>query len=243
MNPTRSQNSAVTTLRSSGSAACGAVSGAPQLGQNLNPSGLSVPQDAHASMGAKHKESGRGAEGAGVTTTVGQKPVLANCTTIGAYAARRFVLSRPNPTPHRPPGLPKHVRDRCATPRHVRRSGSARASCSRPRGWAYTAPIALAGSTGTHLATGVGVPTTPSSCTHDTAQSELSCCSRGWAAPDHRHRWIAAAIVPRTRGPRRHSTLLGRLVRPRRLARAPSRPPTRGRPTRPGPRRARHRAP
>ena len=43
--------------------------------------------------------------------------VLANRTIIGAYAARRLVLGTPDPRPHRPQRLPKHVRYRCATPR------------------------------------------------------------------------------------------------------------------------------
>jgi hypothetical protein len=45
------------------------------------------------------------------------RSVPANRTIIGAFAARRIVLKAPDPTPHRPLRLPKHVRYRCATPR------------------------------------------------------------------------------------------------------------------------------
>jgi hypothetical protein len=65
--------------------------------------------------------------------------VLAKPLIIGAYAARRFVLRTPDPTPHRPRGLPKHVRNRCATPRQVSPSGSPRASRATATRVAYSA--------------------------------------------------------------------------------------------------------
>ena len=56
--PTRSQNRAETTLRSSVSWLNGPASGAAHALQNRDPAGFVVPQDAHAIMGAKHMEPG-----------------------------------------------------------------------------------------------------------------------------------------------------------------------------------------
>ena len=68
--PTRSQNSTVTTLRSSTAGPAPAASEAPQYPQNWNPSGFSRPHDGHLTGEKSRPTPGGPPSGHLVTTSV-----------------------------------------------------------------------------------------------------------------------------------------------------------------------------